>query len=643
MAEPIEYRNFFELINPNNEPVVAALFTSYGFDAELFEKHILPDLLSIGGNATDNERYFRNQLALRLRDVPVTVFSDASQYNGGRTFMYDHITVSNVVFHPKCQMILFRDHLRLIVGSCNITMTGLCYNAETVWHFDVEERKGSTLTSGLKDIIDWLMLKYDSENDALKEIQRFIANLTEIDGFPKLLYSMKNDSIYKQFLDSLHLQKSRLRNLSIVSPFYENDRENSIENSMLMNFVDEAFKDNKDSVLEFYFPAELETDDNYRITAPVNILSELCSKYSNVELHAVNNIWQNESGNPVFRSLHAKIIIAMLSNGNCLTMSGSTNFTQRAMLSSKEHLSNIEISVLEYGKSHLVMPFSSNVTLDQLTYIEKKTDSIKKDIFVLDAYADTNDKLFISFDSSKAVYPFTVMYEEDKLFTISSQAELNNPIEKFPFRIRNSMDLKILCPSYEYYYPIRIVNKLEYPINDLKLDFSVKMCDVIDYWAGKYRSIQEMEKVIATRKTDSEEITNNNALYFRHNLQRYFKALAAIKEGLEAPFYSEVAFNSYLTDTFGIKTILAFILNDYKNQVSVNSETFVLLIEIKNVLTHLKYDERDRLTKEYKNERLKELFNESNEILKTIYTKASKKMRAQYKVMLNAYELDIRK
>jgi hypothetical protein len=109
-----KYTDFFELINTEQETPVAALFMTYGFDAELFEKHILPNFLGVIGNVDENELRFRNQVALKLKEVPVTVLSDAKQYHGGRTFLYDHLTISDHTFHPKCYLLLYETYLRVI-------------------------------------------------------------------------------------------------------------------------------------------------------------------------------------------------------------------------------------------------------------------------------------------------------------------------------------------------------------------------------------------------------------------------------------------------------------------------------------------------------------------------------------------------
>jgi len=124
-------------------------------------------------------------------------------------------------------------------------------------------------------------------------------------------------------------------------------------------------------------------------------------------------------------------------------------------------------------------------------------------------------------------------------------------------------------------------------------------------------------------------------------LQRYFKALNTIKKALEEPFYSETAFESYLSGPFGIKSILRFILDDYAADTSFDSETFVLLTELENMLVHLHFME-DRLPKAFKKKTLENLFSEAKNVQKKIYKKANRDLRKQYDVMLTQYGLEVK-
>lgn len=640
MAKKIEYTDFFEIINPHNENAVAAVFTTYGFEAELFEKHILPDLLSIIGNATENELRFRNEIALRLREVPVTVFSDESQYRGGRTFMYEHITVRDWTFHPKFHMLLYPDYLRVIIGSCNITKAGLCYNAETIWYADIVDGEPSSLTKEIKEVISWLEANIVLENKAIQEIKRFLALQKNTNGFPKLIFPMRKQSPYRQFINALKNGDAKCKRLNIVSPFFENDckLESAMDSAVLMNFAKEFYKLYPDAKLRVFFPGAFISDGMYSVNAPINILEELCKKYPKTELLVVNQKWKRDNEQDVNRMLHAKILLAELDNGCRLTMSGSTNFTRNAMMSTMDSLRNVEMSVLEYGKSSFMLPLAKKVRLSQLLFEQREVKELHQPIFIKEVYLE-NEQLHICIDCKNASYPFRIEYQNRILIDVVS--DLESVVVITEFKISRSMDLHIACGKYDFYYPIRIVNMQEYETADLK-SLKLEMQDVIDYWAGKYKSVSEMEKVISMRQGKEKAVQVSGAMYFRYNLQRYFKALETIKNALQEPFYSATAFDYCLNNPFGVKPIIDFIVDDYKTKESCDSETFFLIAELENVLLHLEYKE-DRLAKEYKQLQFASLFAEAKEIQREIYKKARKKIRAQYDVLLRQYGLEVKK
>ena len=67
---------------------------------------------------------------------------------------------------------------------------------------DIEDGKENPLTKDVKETVEWLLEQYD-EDEALKEIKRFLDKQSEIEGYPKLVFPMRRNSPYKQYLDNL--------------------------------------------------------------------------------------------------------------------------------------------------------------------------------------------------------------------------------------------------------------------------------------------------------------------------------------------------------------------------------------------------------------------------------------------------------
>lgn len=637
----VKYTDFFSLIGSDNVNPVAGLFMTYGFDAELFEKHILPNFLGVLGNPEDSELRFRNQIATRLKEVPVTVMSDARQYGGGQTFLYEHTSIKEQIFHPKCYILLYPDYLRVIIGSCNITKAGLCYNAETVWYQDIHIFESSGMTKSLKMILEWMIEKYGmAGNDSIHEITKFLLQCGDDDTFPQLISTINDHSAFYQYFSKMALVREKCKRINIISPFFESDRESAMEHTLLVEFADSFFLNNPDATMRIFFPAiKKETGKGYKVTAPVNILHELSNKYKNVELFVINREWEREEDDPVLRTLHAKLIIAEFSDGQKLTMSGSINFTINAMRSYFQSLRNIEISVIELGKSRLMLPNASRTYIELLEYDDKKINSIPIEIFIKQVIYDSG-KLILRFDTEKASIPFRIEYQEVGIYETEKCPEETVIISDF--RIKRSLDIKVICAEYEFYYPIYVANKEVFISDDLKLTYQIEMGDIIDYLAGKYKSVSEIERLKRIKTENGVVEVNGISVYFRHNLQRYYKALGAIKMGLEAPFYSEQAFRSYLYGPVGLKALVKFIVDDYQSGIAANSATFVFVVEIENIICHLHFQE-DRLEQEYKKNMLKNILSEAVAIRKIIYSNASKTMKNQYDILLVEYGLEVRK
>jgi len=636
-CQMIKYTDFFDLINTDKELPVAALFMTYGFDAELFEHHILPNFLGIIGNVDENELRFRNQIAMKLMEVPVTVLSDGNQYHGGRTFLYDHITILEQTFHPKCYLLLYQTYLRVIIGSCNISKSGLCYNAETLWHEDIIQDKPSSISKNMKEILTWLSENYRIQvNDALKEIIKFLKECNGGKEYPKLLSTVGRKSVYRNLFDEIKGLKEECSEISILSPFYENDRERALDKTLLVEFADEFKAAYPKAKIKLYFPAmKSEKEKLYKVTAPVNIFGELCSKYKDTELNVIHKEWEREDDEPVPRTVHAKIIMVKLKSRKKLILSGSINFTNNAMRSNIDSLRNIEIGILEHGNITFGLPQSTRVQVKELLYEDKEVNEKRIAAFIESADLD-GSRLIIKLIKEQQVVPFKIEYQNQKIY------ETNLPQETInidAFTLKRSQDLHIKCTEYGFYVPIHILRKEEFVSEDLKLSFELSLKDVVDYLAGRYKSISEIERLKRVQKMNEKEAAGGLAIYFKHNLQRYYKAMASLKQALEMPYYSETAFKSYLSNPIGLKSLLNLIVEDFKEGNAGNEETFLFLVEIEDVISHLQYQE-DRLEREFKDYELDNIMAEPVSIRNEIYKKSRKAIRTQYDVMLKAYGLE---
>lgn len=632
----IKYTDFFELIDNGGNLPIAALFMTYGFDAELFEHHILPSFLGIVDNPRENELRFRNQIALKLKEIPVGVISDAKQFNGGRTFLYDHITVQSETFHPKCYMLLFKEYLRVIISSGNITKSGLCYNAELVWYEDIYLYKSNSISAELQYILSFMKERYSLYNmPALQVISEYLDKCEFIKAYPNIISTCSDETVFTKVISELKNCKGNCKNIIIISPFFENDREKEMESTLLMSFINSIKTIYPKTKINISFPAK-EQGDKYIVNAPIGIFNEVTKKYKDINLFVVPREWIREGADPIPRTLHAKLIYAQFDNGYNLYLSGSVNFTNNAMNSSKSNLRNIEIGVLNYTKQKLILPNIIKVSMSQLKFIGQE-ETIKQPTCFIDKAEYNGTDLKILFNFNKVIVPCKIYYNDRLLLSIDNKIEekiINNFILKKP------QDLKVECNDFVFYVPIIIPNKEDIITDDLKLNFEFGMNDIIDYLAGKYKSISELERMKRIVGNEKQDRNDEILIFFRQNLQRFYKALVALKQGLELPYYSETAFDNYITAPIGIKNLVNMIIEDYKEGRSDECETFLFLVEILNIIDHLNFHD-DWLDDSYKKDELDKIMYEAKMTIKSIVKKSRGKVKEQYEVMINVYGLEV--
>ncbi|UFX46113.1 hypothetical protein HAP47_0005195 [Bradyrhizobium sp. 41S5] len=115
---------------PAEERCRGAIFTSYSFDPAFFEENVLRAVLRLTSDPIEQAERYHNEARRALQETPVAVVVDAGERRAGRRLPYDLLEVSEVVFHPKSVLLLYRDFARLLIGSGNLTRPGFGENTE---------------------------------------------------------------------------------------------------------------------------------------------------------------------------------------------------------------------------------------------------------------------------------------------------------------------------------------------------------------------------------------------------------------------------------------------------------------------------------------------------------------------------------
>lgn len=115
---------------PREEPCLGAIFTAYSFDPGFFEDHVLRAVLRLTSDPIEQGTRYHSEARSALQESPVAVIVDAGERRPGRRLPYDLLEVSDLVFHPKSTLLLYKEQACLMVGSGNLTFSGYGGNTE---------------------------------------------------------------------------------------------------------------------------------------------------------------------------------------------------------------------------------------------------------------------------------------------------------------------------------------------------------------------------------------------------------------------------------------------------------------------------------------------------------------------------------
>lgn len=643
-------KSLFELLEGDSaHPLNAALFMTYGFDAQLFEHHVLPAVYKIDVDYAENERRFRAQITENLLKHPVTVLVDGQGYEGGKTLLYDLYNVKGCTFHPKCYLLLYAEYLRIIIASANLTKTGMCYNAEIFWQYDLYEGDKTTVAADLLALISRLK---DLEglagvlrgNAAYKTIEEFLNTFPAANqpGGDIIHSTLETQSFASKLVDLAKKKGSPIKSIRVLSPFFESDKKGSLESAMM----GELFGSLKSlmtpkTTVEVCFPGWKDSETGrWSVRAPVNLLEELGEVVPGLSLQVVSDIWRDEEEEHT-RTLHAKIVEIGFQDGSWLYLVGSPNFTRAAMNSRADRLNNLEIGVFARQDRRIDFPQMDNVKLGQLVIIPDVVGQTTEPVIFVEKaeYVDIdgqNPSLQLTVDVKKAVYPFEVVYQQRACYHANQSTAV---IVITPFKLGHSMDITIRYEDKSFTVPIQVREKYRVAADELVgSDFEPTYRDILEYQAGRFRSLEE----IIVHKTGHGKSNGDAEMElliegFRTNLNLLFKALGGIKMSLEQPAWSEDGFKYELNAPLGIVKLIDLIETEYLEHKLPGPEAFFYMIEFAALLKDLAFEEGDRLDNEAKQGLLSGLKEKSDELLRAIYAGASGELKRQYRILAEEY------
>lgn len=629
----------FDLFKCNeDEKFCGGIFLTYNFEAEVFEKYLLPAVFNIDTDSDENYSRFRYEVSQKLRQAPIIVVGDGCHYSGGKTFLYDLKLADNLTFHPKVFILLYESYMRVIIGSSNITKSGLCYNAELIWYQDFYlDKKYSQAFELMNFIIDLNKVVDISNNNSYEKILKFLNQCSiERDDYPKIVTTLSNDSILNQLIDTIKKEDKIVKEINIVSPFFETDRKKAIDNSLIMDFYKsiEPYINNKTKI-NFFFSGRKEGSLNkWVVDVPLNIMKEL-NKLNNINYNVISPYWEN--GNETYsRQLHGKLIYITLEKGQRVYLMGSPNFTLSAMKSNKKNLNNIEVGVIEVSKQKLDIPKYETVKFSDLIINEKSEEDIKFVNFIKSVRYIPGEKSYleVNIDVDNAPNEFSLFYNNKEILSIKDNLVDKKIIQNFKLKI--DQDIYVLC-SYPYYIPIFVENKHLVNIDSQFNEYKLNLRDIINYYAKNFRNPSEFNIFIKNKVAISGENGFDDVVVsFKENLQSFFKALHALDMRLSEPYYDMEAFLYELNQDLGVVNLIDSIIKTYEENILPSIESYFYLLEIRQTLINLKFKE-DKISYEKKIGEIYNIINKIDNELNVIGKGMNSKLKKQLNILKASY------
>ena len=310
----IDRRNLLELIGKNRGKYHSCILTCYSLDFSFFEERVLPVLRTAN---IKNINVFADGKFLEAAQENTT--GRELKFNKSYNFQAVYATG---VFHPKIMLLTGAKHGLLIIGSGNITSSGLNTNDEIWGAFQLDnfENDNASLFGSVWEYLQQFTSQtYGFIPQKMQWITKYSPWLLELPKGKKsfdllslnqniqFIYNSNESSIYNQITDSI--PKENLSEITVISPYYDIKGE----------FINELYKHYN----PIKFNCVLDVNFGLLPTGISQTLTDVLSFYD----------WKicKKDFDTKFNRLHAKIFHFQYNDGSEIMILGSANATKAAM------------------------------------------------------------------------------------------------------------------------------------------------------------------------------------------------------------------------------------------------------------------------------------------------------------------------
>lgn len=309
---------------------IASTFT---FKADFFETECLGRFLGMDAHPAESDAVsYMVEREEKLAAARVAVLSDRRHALEKESLRWDilGVLVPGAIQHSKISLLVWANHVRVIVGSGNLTEPGYRRNLEVFGALDLDRKEGgdqqavTSILNFLGELID-SAVGVDAPNapkgrarGALTSVRSLIGGWPDAKAKnPALILGGPGRSILPQLAETWP-SGSPPRTAYVVSPFFDND------GTEAANALVQVLAKRRPREIFFHVRTESGRDGRTRVFAPLPMV-QLAVTHADVTVHRVLPEQKGE-----LRDLHAKMIY--LHNDDwCLVLTGSSNFTRAGL------------------------------------------------------------------------------------------------------------------------------------------------------------------------------------------------------------------------------------------------------------------------------------------------------------------------
>lgn len=311
----------------------ACIASTYTFSAEFFETECLGRFLGMDAHPTESDAVaYMVEREEKLVAARVAVLVDRRHARDKQSLRWDVLGVllPGAKQHSKVVLLAWANHVRVIVGSGNLTEAGYRKNLEVFGSLELNRKEGgdrqavTRIIGFLEELVESAVGGNTADGpkrravEALDSVRALIARWPEVQARnPVIILGGPGRSVLSQLAEAWP-SRSPPRSACVLSPFFDSDGKDAA-NALL-----QVLAKRRPREIVFDVRAETGPEGRTRVFAPLSMVQHVGTQAD----VAVRRVKPEQKGE--LRDLHAKMIY--LANDDWrLVMAGSSNFTRAGL------------------------------------------------------------------------------------------------------------------------------------------------------------------------------------------------------------------------------------------------------------------------------------------------------------------------